>query len=61
MIAGGLCLLAIGAILRFAVSAEVAGINIQTVGSILLIVGAVALAIGLSLRISGRDSTNARY
>ena len=57
MIAGGLLLLALGAILRFAVTAEVAGVSISTVGMILLIVGCLTLAIGLALRISGRDST----
>ena len=56
MIAGGLMLVAVGAILRFAVTAEVAGVTISTVGLILLIVGAVTLVIGLALRISGRDS-----
>ncbi|HME01738.1 MAG TPA: hypothetical protein VKG38_01735 [Solirubrobacteraceae bacterium] len=57
MIAGGLLLLALGAILRFAVTAEVAGVSISTVGLILLIVGAITLVIGLLLRFSGRDST----
>jgi len=57
MIAGGLLLLAVGAILRFAVTAEVAGVSISTVGLILLIVGGLTLAIGLVLRISGREST----
>ena len=57
MIAGGLLLLAVGAILRFAVTAEVAGVSISTVGLILLIVGGLTLVIGLALRISGREST----
>ncbi len=61
MIVAGLLLIAVGAILRFAISAEVAGVSIPTVGLILLIVGAIALAIGLSLRISGRDSTDSPY
>ncbi len=57
MIAGGLLLLALGAILRFAVTAEVAGVSISTVGLILLVVGGLTLVIGLVLRISGREST----
>lgn len=57
MIAGGLLLVAVGAILRFAVTAEVAGVSISTVGLILLIVGGLTLVIGLALRISGREST----
>jgi hypothetical protein len=61
MIEGGLLLVAVGAILRFAVTAEVAGVSVPTVGLILLIVGAAALLIGLALRISGRDSTGSSY
>jgi hypothetical protein len=56
MIAGGLGLVAIGAILRFAVTAEAEGISLTTVGLILLIVGGIAVAIGLALRIVSRDS-----
>lgn len=59
MIVGGLLLIAVGAILRFAVSAEVAGLNVATVGLILLIVGAAGLAIGLGLQLSGRTSEDA--
>jgi hypothetical protein len=61
VIEGGLLLVAVGAILRFAVTAEVAGVSLQTVGLILLIVGAVAALIGLALRISGRGSTGSSY
>jgi hypothetical protein len=43
----GLFLIAVGAILYFAVTAQVAGIDIQTVGLILMLVGAIGLAIGL--------------
>jgi hypothetical protein len=56
MIEGGLLVLAVGAVLRFAVSAELAGVSVPTVGLILLIVGGAAVLIGLGLRISGRDS-----
>jgi hypothetical protein len=38
-----LFLLAVGAILTFAVEAEVAGLDIDTVGIILMIVGAIGL------------------
>jgi hypothetical protein len=61
MIEGGLLVVAVGAILRFAVTAEVAGVSVSTVGLILLIVGAAAVLIGLALRISGRDSTAPPY
>lgn len=40
-------LIAAGAILKFAVTATVAGIKLQTVGVILMIVGIVGLAIAL--------------
>ena len=44
-----LFLIAVGAILKFAVTAHVAGVDLQTVGVILMIVGGVGLAIGLYL------------
>jgi len=47
MIGGSLLLIAAGAILRFAVSAHLAGISIHVVGVILMIVGVLALGIGL--------------
>ena len=61
MIAGGLILIAMGAILRFAVTAGLAGISISTVGLILLIVGGVTLAIGLAQQLAGRGSSASRY
>jgi hypothetical protein len=42
-----LVLIAIGAILRFAVSVDADGFNINTIGLILMIVGAVGLVIAL--------------
>lgn len=48
-------LLAVGAILAFAVDAEVSGISLDTVGVILLIAGAVGLL--WSLIVAGRDRT----
>jgi len=40
-------LIAVGAILRFAVTATVSGIEIATVGTILLVVGVIGLLISL--------------
>jgi Domain of unknown function (DUF6458) len=40
-------LIAVGAILRFAVTATLAGVNVQTVGLILMIVGIVGLVLSL--------------
>jgi Domain of unknown function (DUF6458) len=48
-IGGSIFLIAIGAILAFAVTATVAGIEIQTVGVILMVAGAIGLVIGLFL------------
>lgn len=47
-------LIAVGAILKFAVTATVAGINIQTAGVILMVVGVIGLVIGLFMLASGR-------
>jgi Flp pilus assembly protein protease CpaA len=53
-IGGSLFCIAVGAILRFAVTAEVSGIDLQTVGTILMIVGVVGLVLGLVLFMSAR-------
>lgn len=42
-----LFLIAVGAILRFAITASTNGVNIQTIGVILMIVGAIGLVISL--------------
>jgi hypothetical protein len=46
--ATSLMFIAVGAVLAFAVSTQVAGINIQTVGIILIIVGGIGLAVALA-------------
>jgi hypothetical protein len=51
-----LFLLGLGAILRFAVTAELAGIDIQVVGTILMIIGVLGFAISLFLYLQGRRS-----
>jgi len=58
----GLSLLvfASGAILRFAVTTSVAGIDLQTVGVILMIVGAVGLLVTLVMLLSRRDDVRTR-
>jgi hypothetical protein len=43
----GIFLLAVGAILRFAVTTTAKGINIQTVGDILMIVGGLGIVLSL--------------
>ena len=54
-IATAIFLIAIGAILRFAVTATVAGIDIQVVGTILMVVGVVGFAISLYFILTARS------
>jgi Domain of unknown function (DUF6458) len=45
----GLILVAVGAVLTFAVNATVSGLDINTVGVILMIVGAVGVVLDLAI------------
>ena len=56
----GLSLFAItvGAILKFAVTAQVAGISISTLGLVLMVVGGIGLIISLWLILAGRASVD---
>jgi hypothetical protein len=51
-----LFLIAVGAILKYAVTAHVEGVDIQTVGVILMVVGVLGLILGLYLLMRGRWS-----
>ena len=53
-------LIAVGAILKFAVTASVSGIELATVGVILMIVGGLGLLISLFLLVQARDRTVVR-
>jgi len=53
-IGASIFLIAVGAILRYAVTASVAGIEIQTVGLILMIAGIIGLLIGLFILATDR-------
>ncbi|CAN5547643.1 hypothetical protein BH10ACT11_BH10ACT11_04550 [soil metagenome] len=46
-IGGSLFLIAVGAILRFAVTDSIKGVDLTTVGLILIVVGVVGLILGL--------------
>lgn len=46
-IGGSLFLIAVGAILRWAVSYDINGINLNTVGDILMVVGVIGLIVTL--------------
>jgi hypothetical protein len=60
-IGASLFLIAVGAILKFAVTASVAGINLHVVGVILMIVGAVGLALGLAMAYTRRRRQPSAY
>jgi Flp pilus assembly protein protease CpaA len=49
--------IALGAILKFAVTAHATGIDLATVGVILMVVGAIGLCVGLWLYLADREST----
>jgi hypothetical protein len=52
-----LFLIAVGAILKYAVTVHVEGVDIETVGVILMVVGVVGLVLGLYLLLRGRWAT----
>lgn len=51
-IGGSLFLLAIGAILRYAVTESISGVDLQTVGLILMIVGIIGLVLSIAWMIA---------
>jgi hypothetical protein len=53
-------LIAIGAILNYAVTAEVSGIDIQTVGVILMLIGILGLILSLLYTFLWSDSARSR-
>lgn len=48
MIGLGLFLMAVGAILKYAVTATLAGVDIQVVGVILLVIGVIVMLFGIA-------------
>jgi sugar phosphate permease len=48
-------LIAVGAILRYAVTTSISGVELQTVGLILMIAGIIGLVIALAITFSRRD------
>ena len=53
-------LIAVGAILRYAVNVSVEGIELQTVGLILMIVGIIGLVISLAVVFMGNGGDRSR-
>ena len=60
-IAFSLALIAAGAILKFAITTQVSGINLQTIGVILMAVGGGGLLIGLGLLEQARSDTRKQH
>lgn len=58
-----LLLIAIGAVLRFAISVSTHGFNLHTIGTILIVVGAIGLVISLlwMMMASRRGAAEPRY
>jgi len=51
----GLVLVAVGAILRYAVQDSISGVDLQTIGLILMIVGVIAFVVGAIYAFGRRD------
>jgi hypothetical protein len=51
---GSIFLIAVGAILRYAVTDSISGVNLATIGLILMIAGIVGLVIGLFMYTTAR-------
>ena len=49
-----LFLIAVGAILKFAVTASVSGIKLETVGLIMIVIGVVGLVVSMAMMASAR-------
>jgi hypothetical protein len=54
-IGASLFLIAVGAILKWAITAHVEGVNLQNMGVILMVVGGAGLALGLFVLMSARS------
>jgi len=59
-IGASLFLIAVGAILHFAVTATLAGIDIQVVGTILIVIGVIGFVISMLLYFQARRDITTR-
>lgn len=59
-VAGAIILIAVGAILRYAVSDSISGVDLQTIGLILMIAGAAGFVLTLMLEFGGRSRRTER-
>jgi uncharacterized protein DUF6458 len=53
-VGGSIFLIAVGAILRYAVTDSISGVNLATIGLILMVAGIVGLVIGLFMYTTAR-------
>lgn len=60
-IAAAIFLIALGAIFRYAISDQIDGVDLQTIGLILMIAGAAGAVIELFRQNMGRDRKTERY
>jgi hypothetical protein len=58
-VGGSIFLIAVGAILRYAVTDTISGVDLATIGLILMIAGIVGLVIGLFMYTTARRSSYA--
>ena len=54
-VGAGIFLMAVGAILKYAIEADVNGVNIQTIGTILIVAGAAVSVISLLIYAMSRS------
>jgi hypothetical protein len=57
-VGGSIFLIAVGAILRYAVTDSISGVDLATIGLILMIAGIVGLVIGLFMYTTGRRDSH---
>lgn len=57
-VGGSIFLIAVGAILRYAVTDSISGVDLQTIGLILMIAGVVGLVIGLYMYSTSRRTAS---
>jgi hypothetical protein len=60
-IGSSIFLIALGAILRYAVTDSISGVDLTTIGLILMLAGVVGLLIGLYLMTTRRDAVDPAY
>lgn len=60
-IGGSIFIIAVGAILRYAIDDSIEGIDLQTIGLILMIAGVVGLVLGLFLMQQARSRGDVVY